>query len=89
MRQVFRMNEDGFFLEPVLVPKDAETPFDCTEVVPKDGLYKAKFDGSEWIEGADETYIASLHVTPEPTEIEKLQKQQADLMFELMMKGVI
>lgn len=39
-----------------------------TDVRPQDGLYKAIWNGSEWIEGATQEYIDSLNVVvKEPT----------------------
>jgi hypothetical protein len=87
--QVYRIDEEGFLIEPIIIDDESKIPSDCIFADTPNGLYKAKFDGSGWIEGADDSYISSINVTPELTELEKLQKQQADLMFELMMKGVI
>lgn len=50
MRQVFKFDSNGFYLEPVILQDNEEMPNDCTEIQPQDGLYKAQFVNGEWIE---------------------------------------
>lgn len=89
MKQVYRLDSDGFYIEPVVIEPHETLP-DCIEVRPPDGLYKAQFIEGEWIEGMSQDEIEAIKNTPvEPSEIDILKKQQADLIFELMMNGVI
>lgn len=50
MRQVYRIDNDGIYIEPVLLFKeDDKVPTDCIELMPP-SFYKAKWTGAEWIE---------------------------------------
>ena len=48
---------------------DAETEIGL-EVEPAQGLYKPKWNGTEWVEGATQEYINSLQPTPQEPSIE-------------------
>jgi hypothetical protein len=52
MKQVFRINELGEYVEPVILQDGEEIPLDCVEDIPTEGLYKAKWNGTSWEEGA-------------------------------------
>ncbi|MCY7439454.1 hypothetical protein [Bacillus altitudinis] len=73
------------------VENDEEIPEGYTLVKPQDGLFIATFDSEkeEWYEGASQEYIDSLFPVTAPTEIEVLRQQHAELVFTLMMGGVI
>lgn len=67
--QVYRIDRDGFFVEPVILkrqyddgqnPLPYEIPSDCVEASAPSGFYKPKWDGTEWIEGATQEYINQL-----------------------------
>lgn len=80
MKQVFRMDQNGFYLEPVIIEDEKNIPVDCTEIQPPDGLYKGKFVNGEWVESLTEDEINTLKDAPQPlSDIEQLKKQQ-DLM---------
>lgn len=49
MRQVFRINHEGYYLEPVLLMRGEETPSDCVEEAPP-SFYKAKWQDGKWVE---------------------------------------
>ncbi|MGK9388827.1 hypothetical protein [Bacillus sp. RK1064] len=68
-----------------------EIPEGYTPVKPQGGLFIATFDPEkeEWFEGATQEYIDSLFPEAAPTELELVRQQQAELVFTLMMKGVI
>ncbi|MCY7711320.1 hypothetical protein P4T38_11035 [Bacillus safensis] len=73
------------------VENGEEIPEGYTSVRPQDGLFVATFDPEkeEWFEGASQEYIDSLFPEAAPTEIEVLRQQHAELVFTLMMGGVI
>ncbi|MGE1096803.1 hypothetical protein ACQJZ4_07440 [Bacillus altitudinis] len=73
------------------VENGEEIPEGFTTVKPQDGLFIATFDPEkeEWSEGASQEYIDSLFPDAEPSEIEVLRQQHAELVFTLMMGGVI
>lgn len=66
-------------LDASKVPDFNENPF-----------YKKQWDGQRWVEGATQEEINALKNIPRPhSELDELKKQQADLVFELMLKGVV
>lgn len=90
MKQVYRIDDNGFYIEPVILKERETLPSNCVEVTPTNGLYKAKFVDGQWIDGLSQVEIDAIVNAPVPlTPLEELQKQQADLIFELMMNGVI
>jgi hypothetical protein len=90
MKQVFRFDNSGFYLEPVVLKSDEEVPADCTDVAPPDGLFKAKFILGKWVETLSKEEIGAILGARQPlSETDQLKKQLADLSFELMMNGVI
>jgi hypothetical protein len=50
MKQVYRHDPQGFFIEPVILKDGEGIPPDCTEIQPPHGLYKAQFTNGSWIE---------------------------------------
>ncbi|KLK98104.1 phage like protein [Bacillus pumilus] len=68
-----------------------EIPEGYTSIQPQNGLYIAKFDPDkeEWFESATQEYIDGLQPVIQPSEIEILRQQHAELVFTLMMGGVI
>jgi hypothetical protein len=95
MREVYRKSIDDIYMEPVHISDDESCPIDCVEVHPnhaeKGGhFYKYKWVMDHWEEGLTQAEIDVLKSVPAPvSELENLKKQQADLIFELMMNGVI
>ncbi|MCP3738824.1 hypothetical protein [Rossellomorea sp. BNER] len=86
---VWRIDSDGFYIEPVEISEGEEIPKDCVEVEPPP-YFKAYWNGASWKEGLTQAEIDAIKNTPlPPTPIEKLAKDQADLMFQLVMKGVL
>lgn len=45
-----RIDKKGYFVEDVILQEGEEVPSDCIETRPPNGLYKAKWTGTEWIE---------------------------------------
>lgn len=89
---VYRIDTNGFYLEDVILNENDEIPSDCREDKPQDGLYKIKRNATDtgWEEGATQEEIDTIkNVTHPLSELENLKKQQADLIFTLMMNGVI
>ena len=90
MREVYRYDTNGFYVEPVILEEGQENPENTTNVRPQDGLFQAKWDGLKWLENLLPDEIQRrLAEKGEPDDIEALQQQMADLSFQLMMNGVI
>ena len=73
MKQVYRMDEEGFYIEPVVIPQGGEMPSDCVEIPPP-SFYKARWQGGQWIETGE----APEAVQPIPTIEERMEKLQQD-----------
>lgn len=60
MKQVYRIDSDGFYIEPVIIEDDQIIPSDCVELRPLDGLFKGKYTNGEWTEGLSQDEIDNL-----------------------------
>lgn len=77
MKQVYKIDSEGYYVKPMLVEN---TPSNCVEEAPPNGLYKAKFVDGQWVEGLSQSEVDEIKNTPQPkTEIELLKEKQ-DLM---------
>lgn len=77
MKQIFRFDSDGFYVEPIILQDDEQVPEDCTEDQPEDGLFKAKFVDGRWVESLTEDQINEIKNAPQPkTELDLLKEKQ-------------
>ena len=68
MKQVYKIDSEGHYIEPVLLKKDEEIPLNHIETQPIDGLYRARWTGVEWIEDMTQEEIDALNnQSKEPT----------------------
>lgn len=51
IKQVYKIDSAGYYIEPVIIGDSCEVPLDCIKVIPPDGLYRAKWNGERWVEG--------------------------------------
>lgn len=80
MVQFTRINEQGLYVEPVILEDPAQITDDLIATPCPEGFYIPKWDGSVWVEGATQEYIDALRsVVPEPTLEERMIAMQADL----------
>ncbi|MCM2674106.1 hypothetical protein [Alkalicoccobacillus plakortidis] len=88
MKQVYRISEEGFYIEPKIIdPIDFENsvpiyeiPSDCTEITPIDGLFQAKLVNGEWVEGLSKEKIDELLNVPIPVDpLTRLEQQNGEL----------
>lgn len=90
MKQVYRIDNQGFYIEPVILEENDKLTPDCVEEIPTMGLYRAQYVDGRWAEGMPQEEIEAIKNTPQPlAELEQLKKQVADLGFQLMINGVI
>jgi hypothetical protein len=61
MKQVFKFDEEGYFVEPVLIGDKEEVPEGCMDVVIPEGLYRPQWNGAEIVEGLSQLEIDQLH----------------------------
>jgi hypothetical protein len=66
-KQVSRIDGKGFFVEPVIVDENDPLGLDLIETPVPEGLYKPKWNGTQWIE-----------VLPQE-EVDVLKKRQEDM----------
>jgi hypothetical protein len=77
MKRVFKIDSDGFYLEPVILQDNDKTPIDCVEIEPTGSFIKGKFTNGVWEETATQQEIADLKNVPQPvSELEELKKNQ-------------
>lgn len=80
MKQVFRIDDQGFFVEPVMIAEDEELPGDCVDEMPPYGLYKPKYFGGQWVEGATPEEIEAIKNPSLPkSDIEILKEENEAL----------
>jgi hypothetical protein len=90
MKEVYRYDENGIYIEPVILKDGENIPDNCTEIKPIGSFFQGKFVNGQWIESLTQDEINELINAPQPvSELETLKKQQTDLVFTLMMNGVI
>lgn len=63
MKQIFYYDENKILKGVDLVANDVELSENATDIVPPDGLYKAKFTGTEWVESISEQELLELNKT--------------------------
>jgi hypothetical protein len=59
MKQVFKIDSNGFYVEPVILQDNDKTRSDCVETMPP-SLFKAKFLDGAWVEGATAKEITDI-----------------------------
>ncbi|WLR54828.1 hypothetical protein LC048_20905 [Mesobacillus subterraneus] len=79
-----KIDANGFIVDPVIVlPTDVLQSDIITNPVPE-GLYKPKWTGTEWTEGATDEYKYSVdHPQKEPTEMEILKQENTLLKAQI------
>lgn len=73
MKDVYLIDADGFYIGIRSVPVEEPTPENCVEVVPTQnvGIYKHKWTGSEWVEGATASEIEAINNPIRPKTLEE------------------
>jgi hypothetical protein len=86
IKQVSKIDSDGFFVEPVIVnDEDFDEdnplpPYLIATPVPE-GLYKPRWDGNKWVEGLTPEEIEELKRLhqPQPSELDLLKQENAEM----------
>lgn len=77
-KQAYRIDANGFVIDTLVVEVSDEVGKYVVNIDKPDGLYRARWTGSEWIEGMSQAEIDELNnQVQEPTELEilKLEKE--------------
>lgn len=89
-KEVYQIDSNGYFIKPIWIDENQSLPNNCVLVRPTEGLFKAQFFNGAWVENLSQSEIEAIKNAPAPpSELDQLKKQQTDLVFELMMKGVL
>jgi hypothetical protein len=86
MKLVYKYDANGFLIDTIEIGLYEAIPENCTELVPN--KVRPRFVNGEWIDGVTELEKAEL-LKGSTDPVEELRIQQTDLIFELMMKGVL
>ncbi|WJQ80867.1 hypothetical protein [Brevibacillus brevis] len=77
--QAYRIDVNGFFVEPVLISADLppeQIPEDIVKERPTDGLFKAKWTGDQWEEGLTSQEIGKIKNWQRPQSESEIIGQQ-------------
>lgn len=77
MKQAIKIDTNGYYVEPIIVSDDMENTSDIIVIACPDGLYKPKWTGSAWVEGATQDYIDSLHQPQPPSLSDRLSAAES------------
>lgn len=91
MPQVYSKDDDGFYIEPVLLDDGVDLPDYCVEDMPREGLYRARrnSDNTGWEEGASPEEIAGIinsqpiQPTDEQLKLQALEKENTLLKAQI------
>lgn len=84
MKQVFKIDYQGFYLEPVILRNEEKTPSNCVEEEIPEGLFKAKFVNGAWIEGLSQIEKDAIVNKKQPkSEVEVLRDENKRLEQQL------
>ncbi|MEH7093930.1 hypothetical protein [Neobacillus vireti] len=88
MKQVFRFDNKGYYVEPVILKDNDVIPPNCTDIEPTGSYFRGKFENGRWIEGATQKEIDDLKNTPIPkSPLEILQETVDQLVLDNLMRG--
>lgn len=80
MIQVFQIDEKGYYIKPINIIDSEDAPANYVEMRPPNGLYRAKWNGTEWVEDMSEEEIEEMYNKPKSlTENEMLMLAVAEL----------
>lgn len=80
--QVYKFDNDGYYIEPVILEEGESLPTDCTEKEPPIPNWKPRWDGSKWVETG-----SPVPHTQTKSELEIL-RETVDMLVLESLKGV-
>jgi hypothetical protein len=87
MKQVYKFDDNGWYIEPVIIKDGDALPANCADKALPQPNWKPRFDKSQnvWIETiTDEEKAALTNVTAPKSEIDILKEQNADLNLQVI-----
>ncbi|WLP59165.1 hypothetical protein [Bacillus pumilus] len=81
--------DENFKYQGEDVIDDEELPKNAKDVRPQEGLYLPEYDEKKrvWFESASKEYIESLQPKPQPSKVEIMEKEIAELYYLLAVGG--
>lgn len=80
-KQVYKVDENGIYIEPIIVGEKEDIPYNYIDEKPPNGLYRPKWTGTEWIEDMTQEEIDKMKSRPNPpTQEERIQALEAALL---------
>jgi hypothetical protein len=77
MKEVYRYDDSGIYIEPVILKDGENIPANCTEIKPTGSFYKGKFQNGQWIESLTQVEIDVIKNKPQAlSEVDELRKNQ-------------
>lgn len=86
-KQVYEIDEYGFIAEIYVKEFDDELVENFIDVSPPNGLYRAKWNGFEWVEDMSQEEIDSINNIPKPPSQEDRLKAVEDTILQILMEG--
>ncbi|AVM24885.1 hypothetical protein [Bacillus pumilus] len=86
---IFLYDENFMYLGEDVISDYEEIPKNATDVRPQEGLYLPEYDEKKrvWFESASKEYIESLQPKPQPSKIDLMEKQVAELYYLFALGG--
>lgn len=91
MKQVYRFNDQGQYIEPVVIADNVPIPASCTDKPLPQPNWKPVFKNGAWVETATADERNPPAPAPQPSVEEKLAQMEhdvADLWYTAMMGGL-
>jgi hypothetical protein len=83
MKQVFRFDSQGKYIEPVIIFDGQEIPSDCTETELPVPNWEPVFKDGEWVETASEK-VKNPPIVIVKTEMDVLREKNEDLNLQII-----
>jgi len=83
MKKVLRIDNNGLFIEDVILQDNEIIPADCVEIVCTGQFYRPKWNGTIWVEGLTQTEIdAIINSVPVNAKLEAVAEIEAATTIE-------
>jgi hypothetical protein len=80
MKQIFKYDDEGKYIEPILIGEEEELPLNCTDKELPQPNYKPVFKDGDWVETITQKELDELFNNPKPkTDEERLSLIEAAL----------
>jgi hypothetical protein len=88
MKQVYKYDDEGRYVEPVLIGEEEEIPVHCTDVELPQPNFKPVFQNGAWVETITQEELDELADKPKQPLEERLSLSEEAIDFLLMDGGL-